>query len=510
MNIINQRVFDEVFYNKNISFLFDFMIYVIITLFAISILLGLVNKYLSIRLYTKTSTDLKRQYYDDILISDMLILKNRKSSDLHYRMFSDVNAVCKYVLDIITTIPIKILYMILCTLILFSWSGILTITFYGLTFINLLCVIITKKYMKNIYEQKKKIEQDLSSKIYEDFDRIELTRAFGIEPQRKRRMQGKLDNFTKFDIKNSFIASLLVLVDGLAFNIWGVISVIVGAFLVYNEALSVGQFITFVAIAATLSSIILSLLNFIFIFPTTKISYQRIKEYTNSTRVDENERSEKFSFNKKIEIRDLSFKYPNSKRAVLKNVNLSLKPGEIVCITGENGIGKTTLQSIIAKIIEDKDFDIYIDETKIQNIANQEFRKNLAYASQETYLFYDTILSNIVLDRENIDTGFIELLIKRLYLDNIIELLPNKLNTIIGDNGYQLSLGSSQKIAIIRTLANKPRIAIFDEPTANLDQASTKSLLAIFEEYKIEHNALIIIVSHDKALIELADRKIEL
>ena len=106
--------------------------------------------------------------------------------------------------------------------------------------------------------------------------------------------------------------------------------------------------------------------------------------------------------------------------------------------------------------------------------------------------------------------SYINELLTMLNLDEIIRTLPNGINTVIGGAGFQLSLGSNQKVAIIRTLATQPKILILDEPTSNLDEASKMELLKFLAEYKNKHQALVIIGSHDKDVVAFSDKAIDL
>ena len=199
---------------------------------------------------------------------------------------------------------------------------------------------------------------------------------------------------------------------------------------------------------------------------------------------------------------------PNEK--VLNNLSFCFTPEQVICLRGQNGSGKTTFQNIISRFFIIDDCEIYIDKIHINDIDHSELRKNLGYLNENNYIFFDSIINNITLNRENIDMSYINELLTMLNLDEIIRTLPNGINTVIGGAGFQLSLGSNQKVAIIRTLATQPKILILDEPTSNLDEASKMELLKFLAEYKNKHQALVIIGSHDKDVVAFSDKAIDL
>lgn len=509
INVINQITFDIVFYKKNLNYLLNFMIYIIIFCFLCLISLSLVNKYLSVKLYLRVSSTLKINYFDNIIRSDILFLRKHKSSSIQYRMFNDINTVSKYVIDFIVDFPVKFLYVILATTVLLKWSPLLTIVFYILTLINVLSVILSKKTVQKIYTLQKNAEQNVTGCVYEDLEAINVIRLLGVEKKRKKRMVDIFNEFNKVDIKNSFISSVLNIIDNLSFNIWGLVSIIIGACLVYDNRITIGEFISFTTITSTLSSVILSMLTYFFAYPTVKISYHRIEEYVEFISKKEYTGKKSFSFLKEMKINNLSYVYSDSNEKVLNNLSFCFTPEQIICLRGQNGSGKTTFQNIISRFYIIDDCEIYIDKIHINDIEHTELRKNLGYLNENNFIFFDSIINNITLDRENIDMSYIHGLLTMLNLDEIIRTLPNGINTVIGGAGFQLSLGSNQKVAIIRTLATQPKILILDEPTSNLDEASKMKLLKFLAEYKNKHQALIIIGSHDKDVAALSDKTID-
>lgn len=497
LKYINKITFDQVFYNKNIHFLMNKMLYVIVVIMLLLLCVGLLNKYWSSKLYTFIDIKLKMDFYKDIIYSEYLFFKNTGASDIYYRMFSDLNIFSTYVMDVFLNTPIKIIYMAICSLFMFKWSLLLSCVYYGLLIISIICIILTKKYVDNISKQQREIEQRLVGFVNEDFAKIKAIKACGIESWKIKKAKNKFESFSQIQIKNKFLLSFFEVVNHFSDNIWSVLYIVLGAYLVYNDKITIGAFISFVSMTASVSAITYSLLNLIYIYPQAKVCFKRYIEYTGNKNELEFSGEQYFSFEDELRINNLSYSYPNSDIQVLKNISFVAVPNSVVVIRGGNGIGKTTLENILARWIAYDKYEITIDHKNIFDISGRDFKSNIGYFYQDIDVFNTTFIENIILGRECVNINYVIRLINQINMKCAVEIMPNGMNTYIGEGGYQLSAGNIQKLGIIRTLSARPKIVLFDEPTENLDKQSKECFIEIIKEYIRENQALILIVSHD-------------
>ena len=200
-----------------------------------------------------------------------------------------------------------------------------------------------------------------------------------------------------------------------------------------------------------------------------------------------------------FEIKNLSYKYPNQNNLLFEQVNLKIKKSDIVGVIGSSGSGKTTLVDIISTLNINFSGDLLINDIPLNNYNLSSWTNKIGYVQQNTYLVDDTINNNLHLfsNKSNLDINQNENL--PIFLD-FINKLPERLNTIVGENGKFLSGGQAQRIAIGRALLSKPEILILDESTNSLDEDIEMEI--INEIIKFRDNILLIFISHNKKIID--------
>ncbi|MBT3231637.1 MAG: ABC transporter ATP-binding protein [Calditrichaeota bacterium] len=206
---------------------------------------------------------------------------------------------------------------------------------------------------------------------------------------------------------------------------------------------------------------------------------------------------------------DVSFKYPNSDRLVLDNINLKLNPGEVIGLTGLNGSGKTTLIKLLCRLYEPSDGSIQIDGTDIREIDLCNLRRNISVLFQDYGRYFFTLKENILLGgiEDSVDEDRLKSSMTIALVDNIKQRFKNGLDQTLGtwfEKGTELSFGEWQRIALARVLYQKAPIVILDEPTSSQDMESEQ----LISENIIRNRGdkIILIISHRKEILNIADR----
>jgi ABC-type multidrug transport system fused ATPase/permease subunit len=211
------------------------------------------------------------------------------------------------------------------------------------------------------------------------------------------------------------------------------------------------------------------------------------------------------SFTKTIELRNLTFKYPESDNIVLNNINLTIDKGTIIGFIGESGSGKSTLVDLISGLLTSKSGSITIDGININELLFG-WKKKIGYVQQSIYLTDESIRNNIAfgLKDEVIDENAIWRALKTANLDTFVRSLPAQLDTIVGEKGVKFSGGQRQRVGVARALYTDPDIIIFDEATSALDvDTETKIVKEISSLRGIK---TIIIITHRESSIKYCDK----
>ena len=207
-----------------------------------------------------------------------------------------------------------------------------------------------------------------------------------------------------------------------------------------------------------------------------------------------------------IEFKDVSFDYGEG--VILKNINLTLKSGEIIAIVGPSGAGKSTLASLIPRFYDPSKGEILFDGKNLKELDLKSLRRLTGYVTQEVILFNNTIRSNIAYGKPDVEDEEIIKSAKMANAHDFINDFPNGYDTEIGDRGTRLSGGQQQRISIARAILNNPPILIFDEATSSLDADSEKKVQEAIEE--LMKNRTVIVIAHRLSTIQKADKIIVL
>ncbi len=192
-----------------------------------------------------------------------------------------------------------------------------------------------------------------------------------------------------------------------------------------------------------------------------------------------------------IDFRNVTFRYGTRENA-LENVTLHIRPGSMVALVGTCGSGKTTLARLLLRFYEPSRGRVEIDGFDIRDLNLDSMRARIAYVDQETVMFSDTIEGNLTLGDCRVSFDAVTDAVRAAGLEPLVETLPDKYQTQIGERGIKLSGGQRQRLAIARALARKARIIILDESTSNLDPHAEYTILETLERLKRTKTIVII------------------
>lgn len=206
---------------------------------------------------------------------------------------------------------------------------------------------------------------------------------------------------------------------------------------------------------------------------------------------------------KEIRFENIDFKYLNTDKRTISNLNFSIKKSSMVAFVGPSGSGKSTIVNLLGKLLLPTSGRILVDETDLSKIHNSEWRKHIAFVSQDNFLFNDTITNNLRFANSEASMNEIIKAAKTANAHEFIENLEKGYETVVGNNGVRLSGGQQQRISIARAILANPDILVLDEATSNLDSFSEQAIQDAIRTF--QGKCTLIVVAHRLSTIQTAD-----
>lgn len=449
--------------------------------------------------------------FEKMLKTDVSKLQSIKNGDIMSHFVRDVRQVQKFASNALTLI---IRFVLNFTIVAFAMtkSTNLKLTLISLfpILISILLIFKLVKKLEKYYNLSRKKFTDLSEFVQESTDSIRTTKAYVGEHKQYNEFLNKntdLKNTNFQVIKNE---TLLNIYTNLGIGLGTGLSILYGSNLVVNNVISLGDFVAFNGYMLLLQSPIMWIPWILKHMKKVQVSYDRLDKMFNlkEEEISIENISNKEKLNGNIEIKNLTYHYPECVENVLENIDINIKPGKSLGIIGVIGSGKTTLMNLLLKLYEVPNGKIYIDEKDINEIKTDTIRNNICYITQDNFLFSTTLKENINLFRDIYDEDDILESTKSAMIYEEIEGMSDGINTVIGEKGIDLSGGQKQRVVISRAFLNDSNIIIFDDTFSALDNRTEQSVLNNIKE--LTKNKTCIIVSNRISDIKHCDEIIVL
>ena len=351
----------------------------------------------------------------------------------------------------------------------------------------------------------------MTTYLVELFKNHKLTKIFQKENYETKRADIHLHGLME---KNKKITTLLIRMSPIMEVLTGIMIAILIYYsgkLIVNDEIEVNNFFSFLAAMMLAYQPVRSLSTLNMVINQGISAASRILpivDTVNKIKNIENAKTLEIK-NSKINFENVFFKYEENEKNVLNNISLEFEGGKMTALVGHSGSGKSTILNLIPRFYQAQDGNIKIDNQSIYDVTINSLRKNISLVSQETTLFDDTIKNNIKYANEHASDEEVLEVAKLSNSDEFIEKLPNKFETLIGENGVRLSGGEKQRISIARAMIKKSSIILLDEATSSLDsetEAKIQEALNILTKNKttivIAHRLSTILNSNNIYLID--------
>ena len=423
-------------------------------------------------------------------------LINRLSSDPD-RVLDLLNQLVKMIL--------KIIMALIIVVVSFKISIFIGIE---ITIFAIIMGIISSKYfpvIKNTQKEIKKESDKLIKRATENLTGIREIKALGIKNNMINLINNDIDNYCNKSLKINRYESVYNGLNNIVYYVLQFIILLTCGYLfikghiVYSVLMMVHTYIWRIdEVAETLSSFGVN-------YNKVKVSLSRIDEVVNN-KIFKDEIYGDINLNNpkgNVTFKNVSFKYTKKKNLTLDNLSLNIKTNQKTAIVGRSGNGKTTIFNLLLRYFDVTNGEVLIDGVDIKDLTEESLRKTISCVRQNPFLFNMSIFENFKIVKPDITLKEVKEVCKRAYIDEYIESLPKKYNTIIGEGGINLSGGQKQRLAIARTLLLNTKIILFDEATSALDNESQKYIKMTIDDLTKDHT--IIIIAHRLSTIIDAD-----
>tara|TARA_Y100001970_G_scaffold212214_1_gene259147 strand:- start:8462 stop:10255 length:1794 start_codon:yes stop_codon:yes gene_type:complete len=368
---------------------------------------------------------------------------------------------------------------------------------------------LQKRYRKANYQVREELSQ-LNADFQENLQGLEVVQMF-----RRQSFNSKKFNKTGQSYRKAVDGTIFYDSSISAFIEWislAAVSLVlsVGGYLVSSGSIGLGTLTTFILYSQRLFEPLRQLAERFTQIQGGLTAVERINELLDE-KIDIkddfniyeiNKFNKEYSFRGEIEFRNVSFYY-NDNDYVLKDLSFKIKSGEHIAFVGPTGSGKSTLIRLLCRLYEPQKGEILIDNVNIKNIPISELRNMLGVVLQDTFIFSGNVAENLKLSSE-INNKELELICSRLGLNNLLDKLPDGLNTPLRERGGNLSSGERQLLSVARVAVRNPKILIMDEATAFMDPSTEATLQNDLK--KILKNRTALVIAHRLATIEKSDK----
>ena len=366
-------------------------------------------------------------------------------------------------------------------------------------------MVFFRNIMKKRNTEFRKEMEETSARVMEMVELIPVTRAHALEEEEVTKMSGQLFAVAEKGYKLDVIQALFGSVGWAIFQIFQVVCLGFTGFLALKGSVGPGDITLYQSYFATIVSQVSSLMSLIPVIAKGVESVNSIGEVLLEEDIECNDGKESLdSVEGEFDFKNVRFAYNNTDKPVLHELNLHVDKGETIALVGESGAGKSTILNLVIGFNFATDGVVTIDGHDMRDIDLRSYRKHLAVVPQTSILFSGTIRDNITYGIDDFDEDTLNKVVDAANLRDLIDSLPDGLDTVVGEHGGKLSGGQRQRVSIARALMRNPEVIVLDEATSALDSISEKLIQEALNNLTKDRTTFI--VAHRLSTIKGADR----
>ena len=368
--------------------------------------------------------------------------------------------------------------------------------------------LIIQPFLAKIAAGTMETSMSKQSVLIETLNGLETVQATGSGRLMRKRFEEATLSQSDFGLKNRFLSQFAINSTGTIQQLAQVAVIFFGVFLIQSKSITMGAMIAASILSGRTLAPLTQLASALSRANSARQAYRSVDSLMREQSIDGNsvpvQRLSRPQLRGEIELKNVSYSFPGSNSAIIRNLSLKITAGQHVAILGKMGSGKSTLARLMAGLLQPTEGSILIDGVEMRQIDKSDIRRNMGVMLQETWLFSGSIRENIQMGYYEYDDAHILNLAKLSGVDDFVSGHPQGYDLLLRERGEGLSGGQRQSINLARALLHSPNLLILDEPTSSMDNATEQYVLERLESWIAGRT--LVAVTHRNTMLSLCDR----
>lgn len=500
---LTQSVVDVGIKNQDIDFIYLILLAQIV-LFIGKSLIEIIRSWILLHLSTRINISFISDFFIKLMNLPISFFDSKMTGDILQRINDH-----KRIEQLLTNSTLNVLFSTVTFLVFTVVLAYYSSTIFGIFLIGSIFyfgwIFLFLKKRRELDHKKFAINSEEQSAVIELINGMQEIKLHNAEKQKRWNWEHLQANIFRVSVKNLSLEQYQSVGSSLINELKNIIITVYAAKLVITGDITLGMMLAISYIVGQLNSPVQEFIGFVKQFQDAKISISRLAEIHGKKEEDEGVTGNTWvDKNSSLVVRELKFKYPGTKNFVLDGISIVFPTNKTTAIVGSSGSGKTTLMKMLLKFYEPDQGEILLGNSKLSNLPVKEWRKRCGVVMQEGHIFNDTIEENIIMGEEIVNYERLKYAAKIACIETFISSLPMQFQTVIGNEGMNLSTGQKQRILIARAVYKDPEYIFFDEATSALDANNEKSIIQNMNRFF--NNRTAIIIAHRLSTVKNADQ----